>query len=70
MPPSNVNDPRHWHDRAAAMRALANTMNDAETIAIMNRLADDYDKLADRAAQRQAQIPLSTPITDPPNKPK
>jgi hypothetical protein len=34
------------------MRALANTMKEAETIAIMNRLANDYDKLADRAAQR------------------
>jgi hypothetical protein len=47
-----VNDPKHWRDRAAAMRALANTMKDAETIAIMNRLADDYDKLAERAAVR------------------
>jgi hypothetical protein len=50
-----INYPKHWHDRAAAMRALANTMKDAETVAIMNRLADDYDKLAERAAQRQAK---------------
>jgi hypothetical protein len=48
------NDPPK-HDRAAAMRALANTMKDTETIAIMNRLADDYDKLGERAAQRQAK---------------
>jgi hypothetical protein len=27
-------------------------MQDAETIAVMHRLADDYDKLADRAALR------------------
>ena len=48
----STNDPRHWRDRAAEMRALANTMKEPETIAIMNRLANDYDKLADRAAQR------------------
>jgi hypothetical protein len=54
--PNNVNDPKHWRDRAAAMRALAATMKDAEAIAIMYRLADDYDKLANRTAQRQAYI--------------
>jgi hypothetical protein len=48
-----INDPKHWRDRAAAMRALAATMKDPETTAIMYRLADDYDTLADRAAQRQ-----------------
>ena len=33
------------------MRALANTMKESETIAI-NRLADDYHDLADRAEAR------------------
>jgi hypothetical protein len=50
-----INYPKHWGDRAAAMRALANTMNDAETVAIMNRLADDYDKLAERAKLRSKE---------------
>jgi hypothetical protein len=50
-----INHPEHWRDRAAAMRALAITMKDAETAAIMNRLADDYDKFAERAAQRRAK---------------
>jgi hypothetical protein len=52
MAPNTINDPRHWRDRAAAMRALAATMKDAETIAIMNRLANDYDRLAERASLR------------------
>ena len=50
-----INDPKHWRDRAVAMRALAESISDYETSAIMLRLADDYDKLADRAAERQAK---------------
>jgi hypothetical protein len=33
------------------MHALAETMTDVETRVIMVRLADDYDKLADRAGR-------------------
>jgi hypothetical protein len=51
--PKHWNNPKHWRDRAAAMRALADTIKDAETTAIMRKLADDYDKLADRALQCQ-----------------
>jgi hypothetical protein len=58
MARNSVNDPKHWRDRAAAMRALAHTMKDPEAVKIMNRLADDYDKLADRAALRaDGQVP-------------
>jgi hypothetical protein len=45
----SVNDPKHWRDRAAQMRVLAEEMKESEAKAIMLRLADDYDKLADRA---------------------
>jgi hypothetical protein len=50
MPPRRTNDPKHWRDREAQMRALALTMTDSETTILMNDLAADYDKLADRAA--------------------
>jgi NAD(P)-dependent dehydrogenase (short-subunit alcohol dehydrogenase family) len=54
--------PLNWRDRAAEMRALAGTMKDPKTIAIMNRLADDYDKLAERAALRSdGQVPPHAP---------
>jgi hypothetical protein len=54
MPAREINDPKHWHDRAAEMRALSETMNDYKTKSIMLSLADDYDKLGDRAAIRAA----------------
>jgi hypothetical protein len=47
---SHVNDAKHWRDRAAEMRILSTMMQEIETI--MVRLADDYDKLADRAEHR------------------
>jgi hypothetical protein len=52
MPPRSVDDPKHWYDRAAEMRVLADDMKNDETQAMMLRLADDYDKLGDRAADR------------------
>jgi hypothetical protein len=52
MPTSHVNDYKHWRDRAAEMRALSDMMKEPETVELMLRLADDYDKLADRAEIR------------------
>jgi hypothetical protein len=51
-----INDPKPWRDRAAEMRALAEMMAEVETRAIMLRLADDYDKLADKAQARAAPL--------------
>ena len=52
MSTGDTNDPQHWRDRAAQMRALALTMGDTEAAILMRDLAADYDKLAERAAIR------------------
>jgi len=49
---SYINDPKHWQDRAAEMRARAAGISSDEDGATMLRLAKDYDKLAMRAAKR------------------
>lgn len=54
MSPRAIDDPKHWYDRAAEMRRLAAQMAKDEAHATMLRLADDYEKLGDRAARRQA----------------
>jgi hypothetical protein len=54
---ASYNDSKHWRDRAAEMRALADTMKSPDTAAIMLRLASDYDKLADRADARSKGLP-------------
>jgi hypothetical protein len=52
MPLRDLNDPKHWRDRATEMRVLAEDMRDADAACLMHDLANDYDKLADRAAER------------------
>ena len=59
-----LNDMKHWRDRAAEMRVLSADMRDFEARTLMLKLANDYDKLADRAedrAARDAPRPSPTP---------
>ncbi len=55
MTRQSTNDAKHWSDRVAEMRALSAEMKDFETRTLMLRLANDYDKLADRAEERAAR---------------
>lgn len=50
-----IHDPKHWRNRAAELRSLAMIIEDEQTQAMMYRVADDYDKLADRTAERAAK---------------
>jgi hypothetical protein len=52
MPSRCVNDALDWRERAAHMRVLSLMISDVEAQANMQRLADNYDELADRAATR------------------
>ena len=49
-----LNDAKHWRDRAVEMRVLSADMNEFEARTLMLKLANDYDKLADRAEDRAA----------------
>ena len=52
MSTRNTNDPQHWRDRAAQMRGLAVKMAGSQAAILMNDLAADYEKLAERAEIR------------------
>jgi hypothetical protein len=49
MPLSYVNDSEHWRDRADEMRSLSLMMQQFDTASIVLTVAEDYDRLADRA---------------------
>ena len=49
---SRDNDSNHLRERATEMRALSKELKDSNTAAVIMRLADLYDRLADRAETR------------------
>ena len=58
-----IYDAKHWRDRAAQMRVLSDEIKDLEAQRTMLKLANDYDKIADRAEDRVARdMPAPSPI--------
>jgi hypothetical protein len=53
--PSVIDDPHHWHKRAAEAFAVANQMADSEAKHSMLGIAEGYERLARRAEERTAQ---------------
>jgi hypothetical protein len=48
---SFLNDPEHWRDRAEQTRTKADRFWRASEKLRMMRIAEEYDRLADRAAE-------------------
>lgn len=42
---SQLNNPEYWGFRAEEVRTIADDMNNAETKAIMARIAEDYERI-------------------------
>jgi hypothetical protein len=59
MPDYSFNDPKHWRDRAEQARAHAEQMTDREAKQTMLGIAEDYEKLAQRAEERLKSPPQS-----------
>jgi hypothetical protein len=50
--PLLLNNPAHWHLRAQEARLLASQLEDPEAKAATLKIADEYERLAVRAAKR------------------
>jgi hypothetical protein len=49
-----INDPKHWRERATAMRAVAARVTDPKVKASTNGAADGYDGVAQQEEARAA----------------
>jgi hypothetical protein len=48
-----ANDPEHWRQRGEEIRVLGEDVQDPQTRAIILLIAEDYEKLAQRAEIRR-----------------
>ena len=52
MTPEILDDPNHWRARAEEARTLADQMGDEKSKQTMLRIAADYERMAEHAADR------------------
>jgi hypothetical protein len=50
---SEHSDAKHWHERAAEARAIANQTEDDIARGVLLRIAFEYEKIASQAAARR-----------------
>jgi hypothetical protein len=64
MRASSVNESIHLRERAAEMRGSSKELKNNNTAAVIMRLADLYDRLADRAETRGNRAALTDETTE------
>jgi hypothetical protein len=52
MTASDINDFKHWRERAEELRSVAESVGDPHARASLLAIAEDYEKLAARAEER------------------
>jgi hypothetical protein len=57
---NGLHSSRYWIDRAEEARVRSGQMHDADARETMARIAATYDRMAERAAQREASAPVDT----------
>jgi hypothetical protein len=46
-----ISDPKHWRSRAEEARAIASRLDNPQARLAMERIAEEYDRLAERAEE-------------------
>ncbi len=54
--PKRLKDPKHWRDRAEEARIKAELMSDEQAVQTMLHVAEQYERLAERAELRSYHL--------------
>jgi hypothetical protein len=58
---SILDEPEHWRERAKEARNVAEQLSDPTVRAMMFRIAEDYERLAEHAQQRATRVDTKDP---------